>query len=360
MFQIMSQAKEMEKSGSPMTHFELGDPSFDTPWEAKAGVFEALIANKTHYAPSRGIPELLEIAQDVTEKSRGFRPTKEQLLVTPGANWQIYAAIACTCNPGDCVLVPDPGFVSYWSICRMLGVKAIPYSSVADIGKKLYKNKMIIVNSPNNPTGEVLSNDDVLTIYGWAKYYGMWILSDEIYARMIYEKSFASPSKQDACTERTIIVNGFSKSYAMTGWRLGVMTGPEELMAKCQLLLETEQSCVSTPVQYAGVEALCMSQWIIKDMVNSLAEKRHDMIEGLWKVDLSCKYPDGAFYAWVPAPRGYSGDVFAEHLLKHGVVVTPGSVFGNNGVGHIRICFAVDTNVIAEGLKKMAKAMEAL
>jgi aspartate/methionine/tyrosine aminotransferase len=285
------------------------------------------------------------------------------LLITPGANWQIYAAIACTCNPGDVVLIPNPGFVSYKSICEMLGVIAIDikmYQGKLDLSayspQIISKIRMIILNSPCNPTGKMLTKDEITDIYNFALSNNIWLLSDEIYARMCYEKYFYSASMIDHCDNNVIIVNGFSKSYAMTGWRLGVMTGPENLIRKCQLLLETEQTCVPPFIQYAGVEALRMSQESIQDMMWGLRIKRSAMVVGLRQIGFNCDLPDGAFYVWAKWNEAFGIDV-SRRLLEYYVVVAPGSIFGSEGAYHIRLCFAVPESRIKEGLNKIEMAM---
>ncbi|MDD5679114.1 MAG: aminotransferase class I/II-fold pyridoxal phosphate-dependent enzyme [Kiritimatiellae bacterium] len=281
MFQILAHTRQLERQGKEILHFELGDPDFSTPVNIIDAAVNSLRKGETHYAPSAGLWELKEAAADVTVRSRGFRPDPAQLLVCAGANIMIFYAAACTVNPGDDVIVPDPGFVSYFSILKFLGINIIRVPlreknefrfNPDDVLKAITpKTRMIIMNSPSNPTGAVMNEDEVKRMYGIALEHDLYFLSDEIYARMIYEDAGTkhySPASYDKCKERTIIVNGFSKSYAMTGWRLGVVTGPPEVISKMALLLETTSSCVSPFIQRAGIEALKGDQGPIFKMVN--------------------------------------------------------------------------------------------
>ncbi len=269
MFQILAKAQELERQGKEILHFELGDPDFNTPVTIVDAAVKALKDGETHYASSAGLLELKEAAAEVTVRSRGFRPDLEQLLVCPGVNVMIYYATACAVESGEEVIVPDPGFVSYFSILKFLGTKIVRVPlreenefrlNPDDVRKAMTpKTRMIIINSPSNPTGAVMTEEEIKKIYEIAEEYDVYLLSDEIFARMIYQDAGTrdySPSKYDHCRKRTIIANGFSKSYAMTGWRLGVATGPAEIISKMGLLLETTTSCVSPFIQKAGIEAL--------------------------------------------------------------------------------------------------------
>ena len=231
MFQILSKAKVLEKEGKNILHFELGDPEFDTPDPVIQKAIHSLKSGRTHYESSFGDAKLREKAIEVTSKSRKFTPNIEQLLVTPGANFQIYLALSCIADKGDEIIIPDPGFVSYSSISSFLGLKVVPlhikesnnfqYVASDILGLITPKTKAIIVNNPANPTGGVTEKKDLEAIFELAKRFNIWIISDEIYARIIYPNGpkFFSIGSIDQCKERTIIVNGFSKAFAMTGWR---------------------------------------------------------------------------------------------------------------------------------------------
>jgi aspartate/methionine/tyrosine aminotransferase len=374
MFQILAKAQELERTGKEIVHFEMGDPDFQTPENIKNAVYESLQRGETHYTNSSGLLELKVAAADVTEKSRGFKPRLDQLLVTPGANAQIFYAVACVANPGDEIIIPDPGFVSYKSIVNFLGVTPIGVPLLEerefkinpdDVAKRINKKtKMIIINSPNNPTGSVMNEDDMKEIYGIAKSKNIFLLSDEIYARMIYrdqKTKFASPSKYDFCNERTIVVNGFSKSYAMTGWRLGVVTGPSELIKKMGLLLETTTSCVSPFIQRAGIEALRGDQEPINQMVGEFRKRRDLIVDGLNSLPgIRCLIPKGAFYAFPNiVGTGMNSEQFTELMIQEaGVTSCPGTCFGSYGEDYVRFCYANSLNNIEKGISRMRAALK--
>jgi aspartate aminotransferase len=373
MFQIFAKTRDLERQGKNILHFELGDPDFNTPTNIIDVVIESLKNGDTHYAPSSGLFELKEAAADVTVRSRGFRPDLDQILVCPGANIIIYYVVACTVNPGDEVIVPDPGFVSYFSILKFLGAKIVRIPlreengfrlDPDDIEKAVTSNtRLIIMNSPSNPTGAVMTRGEIGRTFEIAKNKDLYILSDEIYARMVFEdaniKHF-SPSHYDHCKERTIILNGFSKSYAMTGWRLGVATGPLDLIAKMALMLETTSSCVSPFIQKACVEALRGPQDPIMKMVQEFRGRRDALVEGLNRLpNISCISPQGAFYAFPNISKtGWTSEEFADKMLSEaGVALAPGPVFGDYAEGFVRICYANSKENIREALKRMEKVL---
>lgn len=373
MFQILARARELERGGKTVYHFELGDPDFDTPAPIVTAACEALHQGMTHYAPSGGIRELKERAAEVTQRSRGFRPGLDQLLVTPGANAQLYYAMACVANPGEAIIMPDPGFVSYFSIAKMLGIEIQRVPLLESEGFRLNPDRveakitpatrMIIMNSPSNPTGAVMTQDEVKRMYDLAQKHDLFLLSDEIYARMVYQEAHTahfSPSRYDSCRERTIVVNGFSKSYAMTGWRLGVMTAPAELTAKMQLVLETTTSCVSPFIQYAGMSALTMDQSPIVAMVDAFRQRRDAVVEGLNSLPgIRCTKPFGAFYAFPNITEtGMSSNEFCERMLEEGgVALAPGPIFGEHGEGYVRMAYANSLPNITKALEQMRNVL---
>ncbi len=371
MFQILEKVKKLELAGKDIIHFELGDPNFSTPQNIIESACRALNNGETHYVPSSGILELKKAAQEVTKKSRGFCPDFNQLLVCAGANVMIYYAISCTVEPGEEVIVPDPGFVSYFSIMDYLGVTSVRIPlyeknefrlNPKDVEKAITdKTRMIIINSPSNPTGAVMTPEEIKEIYDIAEKYDLYLLSDEIYARMIYKESgtiFASPSIYDKCRERTIIVNGFSKSYAMTGWRLGVATGPANLIEKMGLVLETTMSCVSPFIQKAGVEALLGSQEDVYNMIEEYKKRKNVMVSGLNSIKgVSCINPKGAFYVFPNIRKtGLTSNEFTDIVLdKAGVSLTPGNIFGENGEGYVRLCYVNSIDKIEQGIERIRK-----
>jgi len=375
MFQILATARELERKGEDILHFELGDPDFQTPDNIVLAGAKALRDGDTHYTPSSGVHDLKLMAQKVTLKSRGFVPEIDQLVVTSGANVQIYYAIACTVNPGDEVIVPDPGFVSYYSILNWLNVKHVPVQlreelgftmKIEDIEKAITpRTKMIIINSPNNPTGGIVKKEQWKKIYDIAVKYNLYILSDEIYARMVYSDSeiFFSPSEFDHCKTNTIIVNGFSKAYAMTGWRLGVLTAPSHVAERVALLQETQLSCVPGFIQKAGIEALSdRSTPYVKNMLEEYRKRRDIMVDGLNNISgISCYKPGGAFYVFPNiVETGYKSRVLANDLLMHaGIACAPGPVFGPHGEGYLRFCYVNSIENIEEMLERLNKFLSA-
>ncbi len=371
MFQILTKTRELERQGKDILHFELGDPDFDTPWNICQATIRALQNDETHYAPSIGLHDLKVAAAKVTEKSRGFKPSMDQLLVCPGANVSVYYALACALDPGDEVIVPDPGFVSYFSILKFLGlqIKRVPLReknkfrlNPIDVVLAISPaTRMIIINSPSNPTGAVMTPAEIQNIYGLAKRNNLYLLSDEMYARMIYDNTvFASPSIYDHCKEGVILVNGFSKSYAMTGFRLGVVTGPAPLIEKMGLLLETTVSCVSPFIQRAGIEALRGDQEPTFAMVRKYKERRDLMVEGLNSIKgIKCLMPKGAFYVFPNiAETGMTSQKFCDLMLeKAGVLVVPGPVFGEYGEGYVRLCYCNSIARICEAIMRMRRVL---
>lgn len=367
MFQILSTARQLEESGRNILHFELGDPDFPSPDHVKHAAISSIVKDETHYVPSTGIKELKEKAQEVTLRSRGFRPSLDQVLVTPGANAQIYYAIACTVNPGEEVIIPDPAFVSYYSICNMLGVNIVRVPLKEENNFRLNpkdveeaitpSTRMIIMNSPSNPTGAVMTQDEVMQMHAIAMVNDVYLLSDEIYARMIYGRRHFSPSVYDNCKSRVILVNGFSKSYAMTGYRLGVCTGPKEVIEKMGLMLETTTSCVSEYTQRAGIAALEGSHVYVNNMVDTYKRRRDTLVKGLNTLPgISCVEPEGAFYAFPNiTDTGYSSDSFAEHMINSAnVALCSGNIFGEYGEGYARMSYANNSiEHIKDAIEKM-------
>jgi len=369
MFQILNQARQMELSGRDIIHFEIGDPDFNTPSNIVEKCVDALRKGDTHYTNSSGTDAFKKAAAEITIKSRGFTPTHEQILVTQGGNIQIYYALACTVNPGEEVVTIDPCFVSYRSIMKFLGVVPIGVPlyeenqfqlDPADLERAITsKTRVILINSPHNPTGSILDESTMKAIYDIAVKYDLYLVSDEVYGRMVYENTdtkFASPSIYDECKERTIMIHSFSKSYAMTGWRIGAMTGPSDLVARMALLLETTTSCVSPFIQAAAIEAMTANQSAISGMMMEYKKRRDLMVVMLNEVKgVSCIYPKGAFYVFANVKQSGMNDIeFSEYILREvGVAACPGSYFGKNGEGYVRFCFANSMENIKDGMNRL-------
>ena len=367
MFELLQEAQALERSGKHILHFELGDPDFDTPKNITEAACNALNEGNTHYAPSMGIYEFREAIADTTNTSRGFKPNIDQVLVTPGGNPIIFLTIACATNPGDEVIVPDPGFPSYFTSIEICGAKAVSVPlkeennfqlAPEDVFKAVTdKTKLIIINSPSNPTGGSMSKSELEEIASFANKKGIYLLSDEIYARLVYGKeNFFSPSVIDECKENTIILNGFSKAFAMTGWRLGVAVGPEKIINKMNLMLNTIVSCVPPFIQVAGIEAINGNQNELIDMKNRYFNRMNIFVDGLNSIKgISCIKPKGAMYAFPNIKEtGLSSNQFARKCLNEaGVALLPGNCFGQYGEGYVRGCFVNSTKIIEDALNRL-------
>jgi aspartate/methionine/tyrosine aminotransferase len=370
MFKVLAKAQALEQAGRRILHFEIGDPDFDTPGHIAETAFEALRQGYTHYTNSMGLAEFRDAACEATWRSRGFHPTREQVLVTPGANVIIYYVVRCVVNPGEEVILPDPGFPSYYSVLKFTGAVPVRVPLREKDGFRMApdevrsritdRTRLIIMNSPHNPTGAVMTPSEIDEVARIAEERDLYLLSDEIYARMLYDFPFRSPSARDLCQERTIVANGFSKSYAMTGWRLGVAIGPEPLIEKMGLLLQTTTSCVSPFIQKAGIAALRGDQAPIVSMMEEFKRRRNLLVEGLNSLlGVSCVKPDGAFYVFPNITKtGMTSEAFADFMLEEaGVTLLPGTNFGQHGEGYVRLSYATSVEKIREGLEAMRSAL---
>ena len=374
MFKLLDKVKKLELEGKNIIHFEIGDPDFETPKNISDAGINAIKNGFTHYVSSFGLTEFRHKICETTEKSRGFKPNLDQVLVTPGANIAIFYAISCVANPGEEVIVPDPGFPTYYSTIKMCNVKAIRVPLLEsnkfrmnpkDIEDSITeKTRMIIINSPQNPTGSVMTNDEIKMTYEIAQKHDLYLYSDEIYARMVYKDSvFNSPSVYDKCKERTIISNGFSKAFAMTGWRLGAVIGPSNVIGKMRLLLETTSSCVPPFIQKAGIEAIEGDQTLQKNMYLEYEKRRDLIVNGINSITgLDCISPGGAFYVFVNIKKtGMTSESFCDYILEDsGVAILPGTSFGEFGEGFVRICYAVDQDEIKNALERIKKSISKL
>ncbi len=374
MFRILSRIKDLERAGKDIVHFEIGDPDFNTPANITNAAVAALRAGRTHYSDSMGDYDFRELIAGNNMFTRGFQPDIEQVLVCPGANIMIFYAVCCLVNPGDEVIVQNPCFPTYFSVFSLCGAKAVTVPLCEDKGFRLQpydlkkritnRTKLIIINSPHNPTGAIMHPEELEEIGRLALSRGIYLYCDEIYSRLNYgETPFYSPSILDSCKERIIIANGFSKAFAMTGWRLGVGIGPEELMKKMGLLLQTTSSCVPSFIQRAGMEAIKGDQSGVASMMSEYKRRRDVLVSGLNSIDgINCITPSGAFYVFPNIKEtGLSSAEFASRLLEEeGVGVCAGSDFGDAGEGFIRLCYACSTERIGEGVFRIARFVQKL
>ena len=372
MFKTLDKVKKLESEGKNIIKFEIGDPDFQTPQNIISAAVNALNDGMTHYTSSYGLMEFREIICETTEKSRGFKPKIEQVLVTPGANISVFYAITCLVDPGYEIIVPNPVFPTYYSTIKMCNTITVPIElkesnsfrmNPEDIEKKITdKTRLIIINSPQNPTGSVMTKDELKKTYDIAKKYDLYLYSDEIYARMMYDNTeFHSPSIYDKCNERTIISNGFSKAFAMTGWRLGVLIGPETIIERMAALLETTSSCVPPFIQKAGIEAIKGDQTSVKKMYNEFKQRRDILVDGLNSIrGISCVKPSGAFYVFANIKdTNMSSEEFADYILEDAsVAILPGTDFGKFGEGYVRLCYATNQTNILEALKRIKTSLD--
>lgn len=375
MFKMLAKVQELERAGRDVVHFEIGDPDFDTPTNIVEAACAALRNGETHYTSSMGLHDFRETVRLTTSRTRGFTPDIEQVLVTPSANIIIYYVIRCLVEPGDEIIVPDPGFPSYYAAIKFCGAVAVPVPlreehefrmNPHDVRRAITpRTRLIILNSPHNPTGSVMTPEEISSMAEIAEEHDVFLYSDEVYARMIFDDAtpFSSPSIRDRCRERTIVANGFSKAFAMTGWRLGVAIGPANVIEKMGLLLQTTSSCVAPFIQRAGIEAIMGDQTQVNAMMTEYRLRRDLLVDGLNRIPgITCLKPGGAIYVFPNiSGTGLSSEKFADLMLeKAGVALLPGTNFGRAGAGFVRLCYAVSRERITEGLARIEKAVKEL
>ncbi|MGH2407127.1 MAG: pyridoxal phosphate-dependent aminotransferase [Candidatus Limnocylindrales bacterium] len=352
-FEAAARARALEATGVDVIHLEIGEPDFDTPANIRAAAQKALDAGWTHYGPALGLPQLREaIAADV-EARRGFAVDPANVVVTPGAKPIMHYAIMALAGPGDEVIYPDPGFPIYESMASFVGARPVPiplseahdYRLDVDELRSLVtdRTRLIIFNSPANPTGGVLDMADLEAIAAIAIEHDLVVLADEIYGRIIYDGAHHSIAALPGMAERTIVLDGFSKTFAMTGWRLGYAVLPPELVPAFSRLIINSVSCTSAFSQIAAVEALTGPQADVEAMVEEFRARRELIVAGLNAIPgVRCRTPHGAFYVFPNvAGTGLTGGEFADRMLyEGGVSVLAGSAFGRVGVDHVRISYA--------------------
>ena len=372
MFKVLDKAEQLERDGKKIIHFELGEPKFNTPRNIVDAAVKSLQNGDTHYVNSYGKYQLRTLIQETTLKSRGFKPDINQILITPGANAVIFLAISCLVNRGEEVIIPDPGFPTYISSANFLGAKIVTVPlyehnsfklNPDDLRSKITsKTRLIIINSPSNPTGSLIDPDELIEIAKIAEEKDIYLLSDEVYARMVFEESekFFSMGLQDACKKRIIIANGFSKAFAMTGWRLGAAIGPAVIIEKMMLVLQTINSCVPPFIQEGGIEAIQGDKADLKEMMDFYKKNRDYLVDNLNLIKgIRCLKPDGAIYVFPNITgTGMSSELFANYLLDNcGIAVLPGNNFGSSGEGYIRLSYTISFELIVEAIEKMKTAL---
>ncbi|MDG6218230.1 MAG: pyridoxal phosphate-dependent aminotransferase [Candidatus Thermoplasmatota archaeon] len=368
----LAKANQMQAEGHDMIRFEIGQPDFDTPDVVKNAAKKALDEGFTHYVPTDGIPELRKAIQQDIEDTRGFRPDLDQIMVLPGAKPGLFFGIMATVQQGDEVIYQNPFYFTYDSMFGFLGAKKVQVPlyekdefrmTPESIKERINDDtKLILLNSPQNPTGGVLTKNDVKTIAELAEAHDAFVLSDEIYSKMLYDgHKHYSPAYIDECKERTMIVDGFSKAYSMTGWRLGYIVAPKEIIHKIDLLFADVASCTTSFVQKGGVAALTHGQSFVDEIMKRFSERRKAIVKGLNEVPgFSCIYPKGAFYVFPNISKtGMSSEKLANYIIEEAkVCLLPGTAFGSQGEGFLRLSYASSLESIQEGIKRLKIAME--
>jgi len=370
-FEVLAKAQALERQGKSILHFEIGEPDMETPKNVAQAGIKAIQDKKTHYVPSIGLLELRKAVQDEVEKTRGFRPDLEQVVIIPGLKPGIFFSMLSIVNPGDEVIYQDPGYPTYGSVTSFLGAESVLVPLLEenefrmnpdDIKDRITKKtKLIIVNSPQNPTGSVITKYELDDIAELAEEHDVFVVSDEIYSKMTYDTTHYSPTARDEAKERTVLLDGFSKYYAMTGWRLGYMVVPQSMAERLNDFLVSAVSCTATFTQWAGVEALTGDQSFIPEMMARFKEKRDRIVKGLNSIPgFTCLAPKGAFYAFPNITETkMTSQECADHLLyKAGVAVLPGTAFGPYGEGYLRFSYATTLENIDDAVKKIKESFE--
>ena len=365
-FEVLAKARALEAQGRSIVHLEIGEPDFDTPASIRAAAVRALDEGFTHYGPSAGLPEVREAIASFIAKDRGLPVAPDQVVVTPGGKPILTFAIMACVNPGDEVVVPDPGFPIYDSVVRLVGAKPVPLAlreekgfrfGASDLEALLTpKTRMVVLNSPHNPTGSVLTPADLDEIARLLRDREIFVLSDEIYSKILYEGVHETIATRPGMAEKTILLDGFSKTYAMTGWRLGYGVMNPTLAKHVARLATNVYSCATSFVQRAGIAALGGSQEPIRAMIAEFRRRRDEIVEGVNAIPgLTCLEPAGAFYVFpnIAALRMKSQDVERMLLEEAGVAALSGTAFGPGGEGYIRLSYANSIEMIREALRRI-------
>jgi aspartate/methionine/tyrosine aminotransferase len=352
-----------------MIHLEIGEPDFDTPPNIREAAAKALRDGVTHYGPSAGMPEARAAFAEYVHQTRGVGVDAEQVVITPGAKPIIFFTMLALLDAGDEVIYPNPGFPIYESMIDYIGAKRVPLmlsesndfsfdpDHLASLVTK--RTKLLILNSPHNPTGGVLARDTVARLSELAVKHDFYVLSDEIYMRSQYEGEHVSPYSFPGMRERTVVLDGHSKTYAMTGWRLGFGVMPREMALKVAKLQTNSNSCTCSFTQIAGIEALRGPQTSVDAMVKEFRARRDLIVEGLNRIEgFRCHRPAGAFYVFPNITgTGMTSKQMENHLMeKAGVAVLAGTAFGSNGEGFIRLSYANSQANIRKALERIASA----
>ncbi len=372
-YYMLGRAQALEAAGCRIIHLEIGQPDVPTFQNIAQAGMDAIAEGYTRYTPSAGIPALRKAIAEDAGRRRGISIDPEQVVIGPGAKPALFFPTLALVRPGDEVIYPDPGFPTYAAMIEVAGGIPVPvplreeqnFSFDLDAFDRLVseRTRMIVLNSPSNPTGGVMPLSALEHIAEVACQRDIWVLSDEIYARLVYESPAPSIAALPGMAERTIICDGFSKTYAMTGWRLGYGIMPKPLAERVELLLTHSVGCTASFTQIAGLEAINGPQEQVEAVVAEYRRRRDALVAGLNAIPgVRCRTPQGALYAFPNVSAfGRPSDWLAEYLLEEaGVALLPGVSFGKNGEGYLRLCFANSLENILQALEQMKEALSKL
>jgi aspartate aminotransferase len=365
-FEVLNKARALERQGKNIIHLEIGEPDFDTPANVVEAAVDALHKGWTHYGPSAGLPELRQTIADYVSRTRGVKVTPEEVVVVPGGKPIIFFTILALIDEGDEVIYPNPGFPIYESMIHYVGGKAVPtqlreerdFSVDVDELASLITDhtKLIILNSPHNPTGGVMQRRDVEQVANVIGDRNILVLSDEIYSRLLFDGAHFSMMSVPGMQERTILLDGFSKTYAMTGWRMGYGVMRADLAAHITRLMTNSNSCTASFTQIAGIEALRGDQSSVDHMCAEFKHRRDVFVAGLNKIKgFSCRMPKGAFYVFPNITKtGWKSKPLADALLEQaGVAALSGTAFGEFGEGYLRFSVANSLENLQQALDRI-------
>ena len=372
-YAILDLVQVLRAEGRSILDLGGGEPDFDTAEHITREASSAMLSGFTHYTPSRGLPELVTAISEKLAKDNGIVvDSPAQIIFTPSAKHGLFITLTTLLDPGDEIIIPTPSWVSYSAMAHLVGARPVPAETSAENDFRVTRQvleaaltertKAVLINTPNNPTGHLLTAQEAQEIAEFAERHDLFVVTDEIYEKIRYTGAdHVSLAALPGCADRVVTVNGFSKGYAMTGWRLGYVAGPEDVMAEMLKVQQHTVGCAGSFVQRGGLAALTGPQDFIHEMVDEFAARKDLIVAGLNSLPgVSCPEPDGALYVFPDIREaGFSSSAeFAAWLLREaGVAVTPGSAFGPGGEGHVRLSFATSRDVLEEAVERMAKAL---
>src|SRR6059036_1620978 len=368
-FEVLVKARALEAKGRDIVHLEIGEPDFDTPPAIVAAGVAALERGETHYTPSAGVVELREAIARYLSERRGVHADPDQVIVTPGAKPIMFYALLALLDQGDEAIYPDPGFPIYSSMINFAGARGVPlalreendFQPDIDELRRLVspRTKVLVLNSPNNPTGGVLSRDVIRDIAAIARERDLWVLADEIYGELVYDGEHHSIAAEEGMADRTILLDGFSKTFAMTGWRLGYGAFPKPLVDPVAKLVTNSVSCTATFTQRAGVVAISQRPAEVDTMLAEFRRRLDVIVAGLNRSPgITCRLPHGAFYVFPNITGLRLGDaatVANRVLSEAGVAVLAGTAFGPVGEGHLRLSYANSLENLELAVQRIAE-----